>query len=1218
MADKNKMSDQELGKLLEEKIAGEEATELTAMTAGTMAQPDVGDPELDAQIARKIKQEEVVAGGPEGYRARVRENDLKQEFEEINGPTQDVRKIETDEDWKGAYSQIMQMEEQTGRKIPEAWQPQFGKYWGTPNMDSITETDEMNSGLSKVMRAYVDTKESTTRRLKGLGLDDNNAKLVSGLVYAPGDAVLGSAAGLLENFGMPLSENALDATTKLATKYGGIALEFAAMTGAFKVARFGVSRLLPRLAARAVPAFERSIMSKAGKETAAVIAKNVSKINTLKEVARVSAEMGAFSAMWGTGEALAEGKWEDIPRKAAQGALVGAIAGPGFLFAAKGLARIAAPVLKKAIGLLYKPPDYGEYKALSKVYNESVGNMYQARKGFTQVMRGEKALPEVKQNMARAILAPEKIIKTKGANPMTYSEVAEALKKAPEATESIVDGLASGVEISRVRTALKGLVKTGKGVPVMRGAAKNQEKVRQQIQKEMQPMLDKLLQSDLTAKGINVNSPAFATKKATGVGRIFRGWFLNSTEELGRLDVAMGTNTSAAPMELLQGMGMQETIKRGLAERAGTISKNVIPALERDIQKYAKGITPNLEPKVAARFTQKLASMQGQLKSLQNITQNAEKYTLESLGKEAQSVGLGGKDGAKKIFEYMHYVDSTPEGVKWVTDPLVIKGKYNIPEFIKTGLAEPSAGQKQFLGKLRRFFDMTQTQVGEAGYLPRYIPYKLKTGLVSGKGVGGKVIGSALQRVSGMRQMAQETDVWRLVNRQLNDASSASTTVPLIKKYSAVSSTLRNMGRKDWAGYLDDVMRRVTGQTKTDAQEFLLDDWMKMGEPYFKEQLSLLEKRLDPGTVDKIWTGAREVMAHSIFGTRLRLNVLQRLQPRLVASAEMGPKVIEQAERMFSSAGKLKKAYAAYDPMLREVENTALGKTFSVLETLGETKLTGKTRKIVKALSAAGVPLKENFIRGDVLNRKKVHLAGLFHFNEHAPKIATKGGSVLLPPALAEGLTFPQRRMVEDVLAKDLKKTGDIAYDAGSKLYATIRNLRANYMYHPVDMPSLFAGGAHQLIPFTTWSRNMFARLVTDVQYGHTRTLANRLIYPMAYLNTLRVMTGVEVPGGHPLTSPLGLGGMGLVPLLKVGGDIIWDPGKAAWKTVDLLAPPVKMTRQLGKSFGREALPEGLQGVAKVAGIGKKGKGIEPWGIRYQKPKERFTWKGFKTGLKWK
>ena len=359
-----------------------------------------------------------------------------------------------------------------------------------------------------------------------------------------------------------------------------------------------------------------------------------------------------------------------------------------------------------------------------------------------------------------------------------------------------------------------------------------------------------------------------------------------------------------------------------------------------------------------------------------------------------------------------------------------------------------------------------------------------------------------------------------------------------------MSSTLKSMGRKDWAGYLDDVMRRVTGQTKVEAQEFLLDDWMKQGEPYFKEQLALLEKRGETRTIDKVWTGVREIMAHSIFGTRLRLNVLQRLQPRLVASAEMGPRVIEQAERMFTATGKLKKAYAAYEPMLREVEVTALGKTFSVLEALGETKLTGRTRKIVRALSATGVPLKENFIRGDVLNRKKVHLAGLFHFNQHAPKIAVEGGNVLLPPALAEGLTFPQRRMVEDVLAKDMKKTGEIAYDAGSKLYATIRNLRANYMYHPVDMPSLFANGAHQLIPFTTWSRNMFARLVTDVQYGHTRTLVNRLIYPMAYLNTLRVMTGVEVPGGHPLTSPLGLGGMGLLPLLRTSGDIVMSPGK--------------------------------------------------------------------------
>ena len=1141
------------------------------------------------------RSEEAVSSitGPmiEGPKAAQRKQAMREMHDELERKrvheTTNIEPIKIDQgNLKSALLVVKNLEDSSGRTIPKDYYPTLGEYWTPPNLEKITELEEKDSTAYKMLMGWEQNKDDFNEALNKMGMSPETAAVTTGLISSVPDLVIGSLLGLAD-----VRTEEAGKGVQFASKYGTLGLELLGAGKGYKVAQKGVRKLLPRLY-KALPTYSTSIMSKAARSQAA---KRAAKVGGRKALARMMAETSLFSSGWAGAESLLHGEPEKIPESMVEGAVMGAVLPPAMMGIGKGIGKVGAPIVHKFLNKLGVIKDPAEYEKAIKAWTDTEGKIGQLKAGFDSLFKGKAVNPKTKIDMAEAILAtgkavrvPAKIKRKLGRDFFEFTKFRETLENNKPIVEGIVDSIGEGARVEDALSALRKLVKTGETAIPTGTASKVRSKFIQNFwDKHADDIVWNYADRNLYKHGINLGQKGFAEPYKAKIGKWYPGsYFVNRTEKLADLEFATGMPVTQLPMRLYVAKASQMALEGEIVNNTGRFASKAKRDLTQQMQKLGKALKqPGLLTDDIERGGLKMRQYQSQMRALDDIERAGEKYGLEQLRHEAGRVGFGGKEGSKKIFDYMHYVESTPEGVVFNPNKLKIKGKYNIPDFRDIDLPEPNASQMEFLSKVRNFFDMTQTQLPDAGYLARYVPYNLMVGLKQAS-KASTTVGSAMQREGGKISRFYDRNIWSLLKRQVRDTSSAHTTKPMIAHAQYFSNGLRRMGRGDWAEIVDGAANAAAGVTSREAKQKTMEEVMSWSEKEIAKYISKHEMGLDPSTFEKVATLAKEVTAGSLFGTRLRLNLLQHLQPELVASAEMTPEVIAWAKSNYKNK--------AFKEMLKQTEKLSLGSTFSLEEALGTEKLTGKWKKVAKYLTFPTKPLKNNFMKGDAKNRKIVQLAGWKHFNDHAPKIQMVNGRAMLPQELSDGLLPQQAKMVTDRLTEGFQKTGKLALDKAAQEYAMIRQFRSNFMYHPIDMPHMFnASGLYQVVPFTTWSRNIWARLISDVKHGQTRTLVNRVAYPIAYLNSLKLLTGIDVPSGHPLSSTTGLPGARLHPALSMFGDMSYTPATVARQVLELGVPPAKMLRQAAKT------PE---------------KGFEAWGLRYQ-PERKKRWEELTTGL---
>ena len=455
------------------------------------------------------------------------------------------------------------------------------------------------------------------------------------------------------------------------------------------------------------------------------------------------------------------------------------------------------------------------------------------------------------------------------------------------------------------------------------------------------------------------------------------------------------------------------------------------------------------------------------------------------------------------------------------------------------------------------------------------------------------------QRTAELERMGAEPDAHKLIAHYIAKVERGIMLRQAIPDIQKASWQLRALGRNGKARELEKYAEKALGL-----------------EPSGK--MTIFEAELANGTADEImnilkFAGVpRRDLSKSIYEHILSMNYNaligmnpkmlfyeQPLQGRIYGDIEMGHEWNSYGENMRPQlARQLKLPLMEHQwtgrgksPLPIEVKaavernyNKLLGPELEPLEQLGDidtSKLPGKGENIFKLLSTFSKLGMRRFQKLEHLNRASTFVSGWNKFRT----LAEKGDAKELQKAM-QTLNTSQKRQVMEFMAK-----GDIE-GAADRFGLTMAN-RVHFLYSAFDKPMSLQGDIGSLIPFTTWTRNQFARMYTDVSHGDTKTMIRRLLIPILYAKAMEYGAGLQPKGqsgSQLLQASTGVGMLNAGPaptLAAVGADIAKGQfsqiPRAVTSTTSILKP-ISMVQDLfkkkpgfgGFNFNKYSLPAAL------------------------------------------
>ena len=409
------------------------------------------------------------------------------------------------------------------------------------------------------------------------------------------------------------------------------------------------------------------------------------------------------------------------------------------------------------------------------------------------------------------------------------------------------------------------------------------------------------------------------------------------------------------------------------------------------------------------------------------------------------------------------------------------------------------------LGNIRRTFNSVVSEnpllANNMGFIDGYVPIITKR----------KNIGKADLQPGSTKQVEEvffmkprqarrfnpskhETDFTKLANFYANAAAKHVSFKPELSRMVSEITKLRWLGRGNEAQTISKRWARILGiKSNVDLNKLFRNELADANQQVLNDFAELTP---DP---QKFLEEALDVLKSTTFDSLVFMNpktlIKQAIQPELVGSGEIGLRAMIRGRRLLATKEGKRLAKEAMD-LLRARDSSDFAELrFDQINN----KFLRASKKVSGVLAKPGQFV---FDRLDVRNRGVAYLGARDQF---------------LKQANAQNLERILDGMIEGEKNTVRKIFREQGFEAAANMYGLIRSRRINYAYGIADTGDFWAEGIGRHIPFTTWSRNQLARVIGDVRERNVKKLAARVVKPIIILSGIKMLTGYDIPGAHPL-----------------------------------------------------------------------------------------------------
>lgn len=495
----------------------------------------------------------------------------------------------------------------------------------------------------------------------------------------------------------------------------------------------------------------------------------------------------------------------------------------------------------------------------------------------------------------------------------------------------------------------------------------------------------------------------------------------------------------------------------------------------------------------------------------------------------------------KDITRLLRYVDIDENGNTFWNPTADVAN--NVPKF--KGI-KPSDKALEELGKIRKvwhnIYKNNPDLFKDVGYINRYIPRMHK---YSVQKIGAKEQdslqylmkpGVARERTrTDFLTKVEEDDIVNLVNKYTAQVSNHNGFKDVVPKLQKTLFKMDALGLTSEAKTLGDAATKAMGLSGRDElRKVSAATWAEAAEGDIEQLLKNMG--LKPSFGEDVMRTVTKLMYEAFIGMNPKTILYkQPLQATWVGAGETGVTWVHKAQMALVS-GRYKSLLKEMGPYLRAEELDIIETGFREASRKG-LKHTGN---ILGYMGKGGMKV---FDKLDLVNRQTSFLSGYLKLRDALAKSGTNYNK--LSPQVLE--TIEHLLPGEKILVVDtLRKSGA---EAASRKFGEIISRRVNYDYGIINKPMFLRGEFGSQIPFTTWGRNQFMRLVYDIKNKNAKQLAKRIAVPMAYVTAIKMLTGYDTTGDTPLMSTANIIPGVMLPAIQSASHTLQYRGPAAAAT---------------------------------------------------------------------
>jgi len=486
---------------------------------------------------------------------------------------------------------------------------------------------------------------------------------------------------------------------------------------------------------------------------------------------------------------------------------------------------------------------------------------------------------------------------------------------------------------------------------------------------------------------------------------------------------------------------------------------------------------------------------------------------IKALTKMRESgIGKGKKISRDRITHLLKYIEMGKDGKPFWNPNLSREAGYSAFDG-----AKPTQEVLEHLFGMRTQLDdiykANPDLFKNVGYVPRYIPRANKYSLPKiGADLQDPILRITEPRIGHSRSAdkafaskGMEENISTLLQSYANQVSNYQGFKDVIPKLQKTIFRMQALGLDPEANNLKDAASKAMGLVDaSDLRRVSAGEFANASVPEVEKMMKAMG--LKPGAIEDILRTAHKLMYEAFIGMNPKTILYkQPHQPLWVGAGETGVEYVLRAEKALVT-GEYKALLKQMGPYLRAEE-------LDVLETgMREASRKGikVTGDILGFFGKGGMKL---FTGIDKINRQTSFLSGYIKMGD----AITLGGTDYknLSPQILEAIEhlLPGEKVM---VVKTLRTKGG---ESAKKLFGTIISNRVNYDYGLINKPQWLRSDLGRLIPFTTWGRNQFMRVVGDVQNKNGKQLAKRIAVPLAYAMLLKMITGYDTTNDMPVMS---------------------------------------------------------------------------------------------------
>lgn len=499
-----------------------------------------------------------------------------------------------------------------------------------------------------------------------------------------------------------------------------------------------------------------------------------------------------------------------------------------------------------------------------------------------------------------------------------------------------------------------------------------------------------------------------------------------------------------------------------------------------------------------------------------------------------------------EMVSIMRYIETDPAtGVPFLNptpsnNPLNTRPAYDGPVLTPQQLDLFSQLRQRLDSKRAQY----QTEVGDIGQVPGYIPIRAKEQVVSAKkGVESTLQPKAAQaREDGFWDPTiHETNMMKILQGYNSEVGRAIALKPAIDEGLKQAQLLQLLGDEKGLSFWKRQLADSFGISKTrDLEDMFGQKVYKDLEP---QLLKVIAKSGDP---ELMKAELLREMSKAFYTNKVLLNaknqMLQFFQPELVGFGEIGT---------YASKGRIPdtETAKAVDEMLKLAYHSNTGS----LEDFGSALPKGKAAKAIALVNTPGKIIGGGIQNASERQNRRAILGGAYM--QWRDAFEEQGIAGLSP--LLERLLPGQRAAIQETFQKK-------GQEAAKRHYAVITSDRANFSYDLINRPQALRNEVGNNIPFLTFGLNSLERLATDAKGLQAKQLARRFAPAIvaSYVISLATKDKRELKGIDPISSSVGVLSPNINPVISTAVDVYQqrDPGQALGKLAGNILPvePVK------------------------------------------------------------